>query len=246
MSQKTGPSAEEIRRERDRQVSLRKLYGRHAATLIRHYDKWKDDPRFYFIELRLDMTYVNSAFVARVADPPYHLGTIIRNSLENPGLFSCGCPSGHRAFAYSYSGSPLSGRIDLGMACPACGWNAWVTRSGWRVRSNALRTAQAVDALRLEDEKRSSPGFRSADIRDLLRGLGVPDEELVLPKLEHKIERSEMPDGTVFLFDMDGGSAIISPDLRVTLHDWNGPAGMVGGELARMKERNGKGTDGEA
>ena len=237
MSQKTGPSAEEIRRERDRQVSLRKLYGRHAATLIRHYDKWKDDPRFYFIELRLDMTYVNSAFVARVADPPYHLGTIIRNSLENPGLFSCECPSGHRAFAYSYSGSPLSGRIDLG---------AWVTRSGWRVRSNALRTAQAVDALRLEEERRSSPGFRSADIRDLLRCLGVPDEELVLPKLEHKIERSEMPDGTVFLFDMDGGSAIISPDLRVTLHDWNGPAGMVGGELARMKERNGKGTDGEA
>ena len=244
MTQKTRPSAEDIRRERDLQVSLRKLYGRHAATLIRHFDEWKDDPGYYFIELRLDMTYVCSAFVARVANPPYHLGTIIRNSLENPQLFSCECPSGHRAYAYSYSGSPLSGRFDIGMACPECGWNDWVTRSGWKVRSEALRTMQAEDAERLKTVK-SRIDFRVADLLDLLRSLGVPEDELILPKIEHKIKRTEMLDGTVFLFDSDGGSVIVSPSLKVTIHDWNGPAGMVDQEVERMKARNEKMSDGE-
>ena len=87
MSRKTRPSAEDFRRERDLQVALRKLYGRHAAALIRRFDEWKDDPRHYFIELRLDMTYYCAGLATRVADPPYHLGTVVRNSLENPELF---------------------------------------------------------------------------------------------------------------------------------------------------------------
>ena len=244
MSQKTKPSAEDIHRERDLQVSLRKLYGRHAATLIRHFDEWKDDPRYYFIELRLDMTYVCSAFVARVANPPYHLGTIIRNSLENPELFSCECPHGHRAYAYSYSGSPLSGRFDLGMACPECGWNDWITRSGWKLRSEALRTMQAEDAERLKTVM-ARIDFQAADLRDLLRSLGVPEDELILPELEHKVKRAEMPDGTVFLFDSDGGSVIISPSLKVTIHDWDGPAGMVDQEIEQMKARKEKMSHGE-
>ena len=164
--------------------------------------------------------------------------------MENPELFSCECPSGHRAYAYSYSGSPLSGRFDLGMACPRCGWNDWVTRSGWKVRSETLRTLQAGDAERLKSVV-SQIDFRTADLRDLLRSLGVPEDELTLPKLEHVIKRTEMPDGTVFLFDSDGGSVIISPSLKVTVHDWNGPAGMVDQEVERMKARNEKMSDGE-
>ena len=245
MSQTTRPPAEEVRRERDLQVSLRKLYCRHAATLIRHFDEWRDDPRYYFIELRLDMTYYCAGFATRVADPPYHLGTVIRNSLENPGLFSCECPSGHRAYAYAYNGSPLSGRFDLGMACPECGWNAWVSRSGWKVRSEALRATQAEDAGRLQMVKFLHPGFRAADLRDLLRSLGVPEEELVLPPVEHRIERTEMPDGTVILCDLDGGSAVVSPSLGVTFHDWDGPAGMIDREVGRMKDGKEGRTDGE-
>ena len=245
MSQTTRPPAEDVRRERDLQVSLRKLYCRHAATLIRHFDEWRDDPRYYFIELRLDMTYYCAGLAARIADPPYHLGTIVRNSLENPELFSCGCPSGHRAYAYAYNGSPLSGRFDLGMACPECGWNAWVSRSGWRVRSEALRATQAEDAERLKDVKLLHPDFRVADLRDLLRSLGVPEEELVLPPVEHCIERTEMPDGTVVLCDPDGGSVIISPELGLTFHDWSGPAGMVEREVERVKARKREAADGE-
>lgn len=245
MSQKTTPSAEGIRRQRDLEVSLRRLYCRHAATLIRRFDEWKDNPEYYFIELNLDMTYFCSAFAARVADPPYHLGTILRNSLENPCLFSCGCPSGHRAFAYAYNGSPLSGRFDLGMACPECGWNEWVSRSGWRVRSEALKATQAEDAGRLRRVKLFHPGFKAADIRDLLRNLGVPEDELVLPPLEHRVERTEMPDGTVILNDLDGGSVIVSPQLGVTFHEWSGPDGLVGREVERLSDLRGEECHGE-
>ena len=245
MSQTTRPPAEDVRRERDLQVSLRKLYCRHAATLIRHFDEWRDDPRYYFIELRLDMTYYCAGLAARVADPPYHLGTVVRNSLKNPELFSCVCPSGHRAYAYAYNGSPLSGRFDLGMACPECGWNAWVSRSGWKVRSEALRATQAEDAGRLQMVRSLHPAFRATDLRDLLRSLGVPEEELVLPPVEHRIERTEMPDGTVILCDLDGGSVIISPELGLTLHDWSGPAGMVDREVERVNARKREAADEE-
>ena len=243
MSRKTRPSAEDVRRKRDLQVSLRKLYCRHAATLIRHFDEWRDDPRYYFIELRLDMTYYCAGLAARVADPPYHLGTVVRNSLENPELFSCECPSGHRAYAYAYNGSPLSGRFDLGMACPECGWNAWVSRSGWKVRSEALRATQAEVAGRLQMVRSLHPAFRATDLRDLLRSLGVPEEELVLPPVEYRIERTEMPDGTVILCDLDGGSVIISPELGLTLHDWSGPAGMVDREVERVNARKREAAD---
>ena len=245
MQQKTSPSAEGIRRQRDLEVSLRKLYCRQAAILIRHFDEWKDNPEYYFIELKLDMTYFCPGFSVRVADPPYHLGTVIRNSLKNPGLFSCECPDGHRAWAYAYNGSPLSGRFDLGMACPVCGWNGWVTRGGWKVRSEALRAIQAEDAERLRTLKLLHPDFRATDIRNLLRSLEVAEEELVLPPLEHKVERREMSDGTVILCDPDGGSAIISPESGITFHNWNGPEGLLGREIERFDDTQKKGHDGE-
>lgn len=245
MQQKAPSSAEDIRRQRDKKEALRKLYFRHAATLIRHFDEWKDNPEFYFIELKLDMAYYCAGFAARLADPPYHLGTIVRNSLKNPGLFTCDCPDGHRAWAYTYNGSPLSGRFDLGMACPQCGWNGWVTRSGWRVRSEALKATQAEDMKRLGIIKLTRPDFHGADIRDLLRALGIPEKELELPPVEHKVERTEMPDGTVILHDLDGGSVIISPGYTVTFNDWNGPERMVGREIAQMKALQKDRTDGE-
>ena len=245
MPQKASPSAGEIRRQRDLEVSLRKLYFHQADILIRHFDRWKDNPEYYFIEIKLDMTYVCAGFAARVADPPYYLGTIIRNSLKNPDLFSCECPRGHRAWAYAYSGSPLSGRFDLGMACPECGWNGWVTQRGWKMRSDALKATQEEDAGILKKVRLVNPDFQAADIRDLLRSLGVSKEELVLPPLEHKVERTEMPDGTIILNDPDGGSVIISTDRRITMHNWNGPKGMLEKEIDRLVDAQKPDSDGE-
>ena len=245
MLQKPNPLAEALRQRRDLEVSLRKLYCRQAATLIRNFDRWKGKPEYYFIELKLDMTYFCAGFAVRVADPPYHLGTIIRNSLKNPGLFSCECPDGHRAWAYAYNGSPLSGRFDLGMACPECGWNEWVTQSGWKARSEALKATQTEDARRLSWVKLFHPRFRPADLRDLLRQLGVPEEDLVLPPLEHKVVRTKMQDGTVILNDPDGGSVIISSNKSVSFHNWNGPEGMFRRGVGQLTATNLDGADGK-
>ena len=84
MSQTLSPAAEQRRKQLDYATSITKLDFRHASTLIAHYDDWKDVDEFYFIELRLDMAYVSTGFIARIANPPYFLGTIVRNSLLYP------------------------------------------------------------------------------------------------------------------------------------------------------------------
>ena len=100
MSQNSSPAAELRRQQLEYSTSITKLYSRHASTLFAHYDEWKDNDAFYFIELRLDMAYVaSSGLIAEIAHPPYFLGTMVRNSLLNPDLFACECPHGHRAYA---------------------------------------------------------------------------------------------------------------------------------------------------
>ena len=80
MSQTSSPAAEERRKQLEYMTSITKLYFRHASTLIARIDDWKGGNEFYFIELRLDMAYVSTGFIARMANPPYFLGTIVRNS----------------------------------------------------------------------------------------------------------------------------------------------------------------------
>lgn len=222
MSQTLSPAAEQRRKQLDYATSITKLYFRHASTLIAHYDDWKDVDEFYFIELRLDMAYVSTGFIARIANPPYFLGTIVRNSLLHPDLFGSECPDGHQAIAYTYSGSPLSGRVSQAMACPICGWNAWTERRGWHDRSKALKATQAEDSKRYSSTLESNPDFKAADLRDLLRRLGVPEEELILPTIERRIERSE-DGGFIFQRDPYGGVKIEDTNTgRITCYQWHG------------------------
>lgn len=214
--------AENLRNEREYIASITKLYFRHVPTLVAHYDEWKDKDEYYFIALGLDMAYVSTAFTVRIADPPYHLGTVIRTSLAHPNLFSCPCPRGHEAFAYTYAGSPLSGRVSQAMACPVCGWNGWIPRTGWMSRSKTLKAVQAEDRKRLKLLEKEKPGFKGADLRDLLRFLGVPEDELVLPKVRNEIRRLESGDAVIYR-DSYGGVKI--EDTRtgnVTFYDWYG------------------------
>lgn len=222
MSQTLPPAAEERRKQLEYMTSISKLYSRHASTLVAYYDEWKDVDEFYFIELRLDMAYVSTGFIARIANPPYFLGTIVRNSLLYPNLFGSECPDGHQAIAYTYSGSPLSGRVSQAMACPICGWNAWTERRGWHDRSKALKATQAEDKLRYFSTLESNPDFKAADLRDLLRSLGVPEEELILPTIERRIERSE-DGGFIFQRDPYGGVKIEDTNTgRITCYQWHG------------------------
>ena len=222
MSQIPSQTAEQRRQQLDFATSIAKLYFRHASVLFAHYDAWKDNDAFYFIELRLDMAYVSTGFSARIADPPYFLGTIVRNSLEHPDLFGCKCPDGYQAYAYTYSGSPLSGRVSQAVACPECGWNEWTKRQGWHVRSRALKGTQAEDLERFCLLKKADPDFHAADLRELLAFLGVPEEELELPAIEKKIDRWE-DRGFICQRDPYGGVKIEDTNSnQITLYQWHG------------------------
>ena len=162
------------------------LYREHAAELLASFSQWRDIDRFYFIPLPLDMSYHVAGMVTHIAPPPYHLGTLLRCSLEHPELFSAECGCSGRAYAWSYNGSPLSGRFIMSVACPQCGALGRAEVSGWRVRSEVLCAAQMEDRLRLEkalavadgacagsgSASGSGSGFEPASLRELLEYIG--------------------------------------------------------------------------
>ena len=78
------------------------------------------------------------------------------------------------------------------------------------------------DGERLHSTLESNPDFKAADLRDLLRRLGVPEEELVLPAVEQKTERRESG-GFIFQRDPYGGVKIEDTNTgRITCYQWNG------------------------
>ena len=187
----------------DERIALR-LYFKHAATLLREFDRWKDIDRFYYIPIKLNMAYFCAGWAAAVAFPPYFIGTILRNSIEHPDLFGTQCECGHQAYGYSYNGSPLSGRFDISHACPYCGMVTHTTESGWRIRSEALKATQEEDLKRGRRMQFWHPGFEPATIQELFRYLNVPEEDLVLPPEEHKITRHKLGNGRVLVSDNAG------------------------------------------
>lgn len=145
------------------------LFFKHASVLLSRYEQWKDIDKFYFIPLKLDMAYFCGGGTFAVAYPPYFIGTVIRNSREHPELFASECECGHTAYAYSYNGSPLSGRFDLSYACPYCGRHFTNTESGWSIRSQALTATQEEDLERGRRLKQFCLDFEPASIQDLLQ-----------------------------------------------------------------------------
>lgn len=142
---------------------------RNAGIIYRRYDDWKNIDRFYFIPLKMMMTYSVGGMALRMADDPIFLGTFIRNTFEHEDLFTAPCPRcGRKLFPYGYSGSPLSGRVDLEAKCE-CGWDDFVIVSGWRIRSQALRDTQNLDKRRYKNFKLSHQ--QSASIQELLEWL---------------------------------------------------------------------------
>lgn len=146
------------------------LFYENAGEIYAHFDEWKDNDRFYFIPLFLEMTY-SCGWVAEMAPDPVWLGTFVRCTLEHPELFQFKCPEcGKAVFPYRYCGSPLSGRVDLEGRCE-CGWKGFETVSGWRVRSETLRDAMNADKPRRVVAKLLHPGFKASTIEALLSGL---------------------------------------------------------------------------
>ena len=142
---------------------------RNANLIYRRFDDWKGIDRFYFIPLKLQMAYCIGGHVKRMAEGPIYLGTFIKNTLEHEDLFTASCPKcGRKLHPYGYNGSPLSGRVDLEATCE-CGWDSYVSVSGWRIRSEALQATQKADRIRLAKFNALKP-FRGsqATIKELL------------------------------------------------------------------------------
>lgn len=146
------------------------LFFRNARVIYRRFDDWKAIDRFYFIPLKLNMTYNIGGHSISMADGQVYLGTFIRNTLEHPELFSFKCPKCEETlYPYGYNGSPLSGRVDLQSTC-ACGWGGYEIVSGWRLRSDALKATQKSDSWRHRLFKHK--GCHSATVKELLDWLG--------------------------------------------------------------------------
>ena len=184
----------------DERIALR-LYFKHASILLRKFGKWKGIDRFYYIPIKLNMTFFCAGWAEAVAYPPYFIGTILRNSLEHPDLFSTECECGHQAYGYCYNGSPLSGRFDISHSCPCCGKEIHTSESGWRIRSIVLRETQAKDLKYGRWIQLRHQNYQPATIQDLLRYLGVSEEDLVLPPEEKNITRSKLDETKVLVSD---------------------------------------------
>lgn len=145
---------------------------RNAREIYRRFDDWKGIDRFYFIPLKLSMTYCIGGHAIRMADGTLYLGTFIRNTIEHPELFTAPCPKcGRTLYPYAYNGSPLSGRVDLEASCD-CGWDDFVIVSGWRVRSDTLKASQKQDHLRYAKFKALKPFMGNAStVKELLEWL---------------------------------------------------------------------------
>ena len=142
---------------------------RNSNEIYRRFDDWKGIDKFYFIPLKLEMTYGIARHSISMADGPLYLGTFIKNTLQHPDLFTVPCPQcGHQLLPYGYNGSPLSGRVDLEATCPECSWDSYVAVSGWRIRSEALKASQKADKLRHLKTRLLKPGFKASTVEELL------------------------------------------------------------------------------
>ena len=155
-------------RPTEEQRLLTKPFYANANEIYRRYSDWKDEDRFYFIPLYLEMTYSINGIVSELAPDPVWLGSFIQTTINHPELFQFQCPTcGKPVLPYRYAGSPLSGRVDLEGYCD-CGWKGFESVSGWFKRGEALREQIAADKVRYLKYKLLRPMAGTATITELL------------------------------------------------------------------------------
>ena len=145
-----------------------KLFYQNAVEIYARFNDWKDNDRFYFTPLYMQMTYSCAGWVAEMAPDPVWLGSFLSTVRNHPALFQFKCPKcGNTVFPYRTVGSPLSGRVDLEGRCE-CGWKGFESVNGWRERANALRDHFASDAFRHGKYKLFRPAAKPATVRELI------------------------------------------------------------------------------
>ena len=145
-----------------------KLFYQNAVEIYARFNDWKDNDRFYFTPLYMQMTYSCAGWAAEMAPDPVWLGSFVTAVRNHSDLFQFKCPEcGKTVFPYRTVGSPLSGRVDLEGRC-VCGWHGDETVSGWKVRATALRDQLARDAFRHGKYKLLHPVTNPAAVKELL------------------------------------------------------------------------------
>ena len=158
-------------RPTEEQRLLTKPFYQSANNIYQLLNDWKDNDRFYFIPLYLEMTYSINGIVSELAPDPVWLGSFIRCTLDHPDLFQYKCPKCSKTvLPFRYVGSPLSGRVDLEGYCE-CGWRGHETVSGWFKRGEALREQIAADNARHRKFKLLHPGTEPATVEELISWL---------------------------------------------------------------------------
>lgn len=150
---------------------LTKPFYRNSNVIYARFDDWKDIDRFYFIPLYMETTYCVAGIVCELAPDPVWLGSFVRNTLNHPELYRYRCPQcGGTVLPFRYTGSPLSGRVDLEGCCD-CGWRGFETVSGWFRRGEALRGRLDADRLRYRKYRLLHPCAAPATVAELLEWL---------------------------------------------------------------------------
>ena len=117
-----------------------------------------------------------------------------------------------------------------------CGWKGISLGSGWTIRRDVLQETQSQDKRFLGLLKQEEIDFKVADIRDLLRYIGVPETVIANPEPAAKIERFEGPNGEVTLLDPYGGAYIITGS-AIHSRRWDGPSDLVMREIELMEQK---------
>ena len=147
-----------------------RLFYQNAGVIYARFDDWKDNDRFYFIPLFMEMTYY-CFWAAEMAPDPVWLGSFIQNTFEHPELFALKCPEcGKTVFTHHYNGSPLSGTVHLAGKCD-CGWKGYDVVSGWHNRATALRDQLGVDVQRYRKYELQRSDEAQATVAELLQWL---------------------------------------------------------------------------
>ena len=152
----------------EEQCLLTKPFYRNSDVVYAHFNEGKDNDRFYFIPLYLEMIYSLAGIVSELAPDRVWLCSFIRCTLEQPNLFQYKCPKcGKTVLSFRYMGSPLSGRVDLEGYCD-CGWRGFESVSGWFVWGESLRKMRDADRFRHARYIISHPEIEPATIEELL------------------------------------------------------------------------------
>ena len=155
-----------VMRPDEEQRLLTKQFYNNTSEIYARFDDWKDNDRFYFIPLYLEMTYSVNGMGLELAPDPVWMGSFVQCCINHPELFQITCPRCKRKlFPYRYVGSPLSGRVDLEYECK-CGKKGYETVSGWRIRANALRDKLEKDKARNRKFQQHNPSAPPANLKE--------------------------------------------------------------------------------